>query len=174
MAIAPIVPDSVNVDSAFWLAAAHGSVRRFCGWHVAPMVAETLRVDGRGGRSLLIRSGRVVNLIAVTSDGVDVTARVDVSEDGTLELRSGCWSSRLGGITVELEHGYALEDVPEVAALILTLAKRGASGATQQYASQSVGGASVSAFAQGGAPLSVPLLEREQESLLPYRLGWGA
>lgn len=174
MAIAPIVAGTVNVDPAFWLEAAHGSVRRFCGWHVAPLITETLRVDGRGGKSLLIRSGRIVNLIAVTSDGRDVTADVDSSHNGTLELRSGCWSSRLGGVTVELEHGYELEEVPEVAALIVTLAKRGASGASQVYASQSVGGASVSAFANGGAPLSVPLLAQEKDTLTPYRLGWGA
>lgn len=174
MAIAPIVSGTTAVDSAFWLNAAHGAVRRFCGWHVAPKVIETLRVDGRGGRSLLIRSGRVVTLTQVLSDGVDVTAQVDVSDNGTLEFRSGSWSARLGGISVALEHGYELEEVPEVAALIVTLAKRGASGATQQYASQSVGGASVSAFAKDGAPLSVPLLAQEKATLLPYRLGWGA
>lgn len=174
MAIAPIVDGTTAVDSAFWLDAAHGAVRRECGWHVAPLITETLRVDGRGGRSLLIRSGRVVTLTQVLSDGVDVTERVDVSENGTLELRGGCWSSRLGGITVTLEHGYELEDVPEVAALIVTLAKRGADGATQRYASQSVNGASVGAFTSGGAPLSVPLLLQEKALLADYKLGWGA
>jgi hypothetical protein len=174
MAIDPIVAGTASVDSAFWLNAAHGAVRRFCGWHVAPKVIETLRVDGRGGKSLLIRSGRIVQVTRVLSDGHDVTDHVDVSDNGTLELRSGCWSERLGGVTVELEHGYELDEVPEVAALIVTLAKRGATGATQQYASQSVNGASVGAFTSGGAPLSVPLLQQEKALLAPYRLGWGA
>ena len=39
-------------------------------------------------------------------------------------------------------------------------------------ASQSVNGASVSFLAASGAPLSVPLLALEKETLAPYRVGW--
>ncbi|MFJ4173996.1 hypothetical protein [Microbacterium sp. NPDC089696] len=173
MTIEPIVQSSTAINADFWLAAAHGSVRRECGWHVAPVIEETLVLDGSGGDTLLLRSGRVVELLEVLNDGTDVTADVDFSRAGILELRGGRWTRRLGRISVKLRHGYETDEVPEVAALIATLARRGASS-PGIVANQSVNGSSVGYLTAGGAPISIPLLEIERRTLDPYRLVWEA
>lgn len=169
----PIVTSSTNVNGEFWLAAAHGAVRRECRWHVAPVITETLVLDGPGGRALLVPSQRIELLESVTSDGVDVTERVRFSRSaGILTLSEG-WSREVGGVEITLRHGYALDSVPEVAALIVALTKRAAQGGSV-IAQQGVGPASVRYLtgADGGS-LGVPLLESEKATLAPYRLGWG-
>lgn len=168
-----ILTQSDQIDAAFWLNAAHGAVRRECGWHVAPIVEETLVLDGSGGESLLLPSGRVVEILEATNAGEDVTADVDFSKSGVLELQCGRWASRLGQVTIRLRHGYAVEEVPEVASLIATLARRGGS-APGVVARQSVNGASVEYLTGGGAPLSIPLMQSEKDLLAPYRLVWEA
>lgn len=172
MPVSDIIQADQPLTGQWWMQAAQASIRRFCGWHVAPLVAESLRVDSYGGRVLHLPTKHVVEIKQVLVRGADWTDQIDWSEAGTLVLRSGCWPDAPGAVTVELEHGWDAEDVPEVAALIVTVAKR---ARTQPgiIASQSVNGASVSYQTAGGAPLSVPLLSIEKELLAPYRLNWG-
>lgn len=149
----------------FWLDAAQGAVRRFCGWHVAPVITETIRLDGTGQRTLLIPSGRILEVTAATSDGRDVLAQVDVSGKGMLELRDGgLWSARLGGISITLRHGYDPTEVPDVAGVIATAAARGG-GPGGQIASQAVGPANVRYTGN-----DIQLLQTELATLEPYRL----
>lgn len=149
----------------FWLDAAQGAVRRFCGWHVAPVITETIRLDGTGQRTLLIPSGRILEVTEATSDGRDVLARVDVSGKGMLELRDGgLWSSRLGGISITLRHGYEITEVPDVAGVIATAAARGG-GPGGQIVSQAVGPANVRYSGN-----DIQLLQTELATLEPYRL----
>lgn len=172
MAIPNIVDGTTTVDPAFFLNAANRAIRAYCGWHVAPVIPEILTLDGSGGKTLLLPSLRIVEIESVLSDGVDVTERVQVSKRaGMLEI-DGVWSKRLGGIEVTLDHGYSLDEVPDVATLILNVAKRAGSGQSL-IASQSANGASVSYLTAGGAPLSVPLLQIEKDALSPYKLTWG-
>lgn len=174
MPIPNIVSAETTVGPEFWLNAANGAVRRFCGWHVAPLLEETLTLDGSGGRVLLLPSKRVVEILAVSNDGADVTANVDHSKAGILELVGGTWSNRLGKITVSLKHGFDLEEVPEVAGVIASLRTRGASNAGTVVA-QAMGPASVrNATGKDGGTLSIPLLQSEKDTLEPYRLNWGA
>ncbi|UOE45477.1 hypothetical protein [Agromyces larvae] len=172
--MARIVEPGVR-DAAFWIDAAHGAVRRYCGWHVAPLITELLELDGTGGRRILLPSLRVVALVKVVNDGRDVTDTVRFSRrSGFLSLKSGCWSDEPGTVEVTLTHGYDLAEVPEVAALIDVLAKRASTnqGAVVQ---QSIGPASVRVATGGdGGAVSIPLLESEKELLAPYRLTWGA
>lgn len=170
MTIPAIVTGQTQVDPAFWLRAANAAVRRECGWHVAPVITETLTLDGRGGTRLLLPSLRVHAVIRVLNDGEDVTARVRYSRRaGILTLPTG-WSTDVGSIEVTLEHGHPIEDVPDIAALIITLTKRAAaSGAT--IAQQNLGPAGVRyALGTDGAPLSLPLLASEKATLAPYTL----
>lgn len=170
--IPPIVGGQTVINADFWLKAAHGVVRRFCGWHVAPVIDETLTLDGSGGRDILLPSLRVVQLASVMNDGVDVTEQVDTSHAGILRLTSGCWTKRLGRVTVTLTHGYELDEVPEVAAIIAGVAKRGPNSGRVD-ASESTNGSSRGGFVDRGAPISVPLTLTEQEALSTYRLEWG-
>lgn len=171
MTIPNIVDGTTQVDPEFFLNAANRAIRAYCGWHVAPIITETLTLDGNGDRTLLLPSLRIREIITATSDGVDVTDRVRVSKRAGMIEIGGCWSRKLGGIEIELEHGYELDEVPDVAVLILNIAKRASS---QRFvASQAVNGASVSYLTAGGAPLSVPLLQIEKDALEPYKLNWG-
>lgn len=171
--IPPIVGPTTVINADFWLKAAHGAVRRFCGWHVAPLIEETLILDGSGGRDVLLPSLRVVELLAVTNDGVNVTAGVDTSRAGILRLTTGTWTDRLGRVSVTLRHGYDLDEVPEVAAVIAGVAKRGPN-AGRVEASESANGSSRGAALDRGAPVSIPLLLPEREALSTYRIESGA
>lgn len=148
-------------DRRFWLDAANAEVRRLCGWHVAPVITQTLEMDGTGGQFLLLPTNKLLKVTACTNDGVDVLPYVDASEKGMLHLRSGRWSTRFRGVTVTIEHGY--ESAPDVAGVIAAVAERSGS----MIRTQSVGPAAVGyAVAE--------LLQSERDKLAPYRLQWGA
>ena len=173
VAIAPIVTGNEVYDLNFWRTAATNAIRKECGWHVAPVITETLVLDGRGGDALLLPSLRVLNLIQVLNDGVDVTDQVRFSQKaGVVTLACG-WFDGVGSIEITLEHGYPADEVPEIVGLINSVAQRGMSPAGT-VVSQSVGAASVRyGTGRDGGLLSVPLLESEKELLAPYKLSWG-
>ena len=52
MPIPDIVVDNPTVDAQWWIKAAQGSIRRYCGWHVTPEIDDTLKVDAYGGSIL--------------------------------------------------------------------------------------------------------------------------
>lgn len=171
---APNILDAgTPLTGQWWIQAAQESIRRFCDWHVAPSITETLRVDSYGGRILSLPSKHVTDIqeIRVRGDVLPVD-QVDWSAAGTMQLKSGAWPDAPGAVEVTLEHGWNAADVPDVAALIATIGKR-ARSQPGVISSQSVNGASVSYQTAGGAPLSVPLLNIEKEALAPYRLNWG-
>jgi len=165
-----IIDPTRTIDQAWWMQAAQAAVRHHCGWHIAPSVAETLTVDAFGGRVLALPSRHVTALASVTVLGTDVTADVSWSEAGTLVLTSGLWPDLPGAVKVTLTHGWDADEVPDVAAIILAVARR-ARTSPGAIASQSVNGASVAFATSGGAPLGVPLMQAEMDALAPYRLG---
>lgn len=172
MAIPGIVTAQTQVNPQFFLNAATRAIRAHCGWHVAPIITETLELDGSGGTTLLLPSQRVRSLVKVTNNGNDVTDEVRYSRRaGILTLASG-WSTEVGSISVELEHGYEVDEVPDVAALIVSLTKRASDGGL--VAQQSIGGASVRyTTGRDGGVHSLPLLDSEKSTLAPYALHWG-
>jgi hypothetical protein len=153
-------------DAAFWVSAATASVRAYCGWHIAPVVTETRRLDGRGGPVLLLPSQKVVRIVSVLNDFEDVTAKVRVSEAGMLELASGYWSRHFGGVVVTMEHGH--ESAPDVAAVIAAAAARGPVGINNA----GVRSDNTGPFGATYTGESIPLLASEQTTLDQYRLGW--
>lgn len=82
--------------------------RRYCGWHVSPVVEETFELDGSGGRVLSPPTMNLISVSSVTENGVAVdVAKLDISRrKGTLTKPFGKWTSRDGGITVVCTHGY--------------------------------------------------------------------
>ena len=173
VAIEGIVTAETQVNPAFWLNAANKAIRTECGWHVAPIITEEIVLDGTGGRNLLVPSLRIRQVVSAKSDGNDVTDQVKFSRRaGVLALASG-WSCEVGSIELTIEHGFAADEVPDVAALIVTLTKRAASSGA--FVQQSIGPASAKvATGRDGAALSVPLMETEKELLAPYKLNWGS
>lgn len=156
-----------------WRAAALQTVRNYCGWHIAPVITETITLDGSGSRALLIPSNRVLNVTQVTEDGKDIDlGTIGVSRDGVLrKKRNRCWTDELGGVEVTLEHGH--EQFDSVAAVVDLVAARSAAtggGAVQE----SAGPFSIRRSTDGrGGVAAAPLLQAEKDMLAAYVLTWG-
>jgi hypothetical protein len=83
-----------------WVDIAAADVRREAGWHIAPVLTETLTVEAFGGRHLVLPSRRVVSVASVVSPYYSSTDWT--LEDGYL-FRAVGWS---GTYQVTLTHGY--------------------------------------------------------------------
>lgn len=166
----PTLPTNQPID---WRAAALLAVRRYCGWHVAPVINEVLTLDGPGGSALLLPSNQALEIVSLTEDGEAVDpATLSVSLAGV--VRKECdrrWTRKLGGIVVELRHGY--DEYSDLLAVVEQVAARSAatgSGAVSETAGPfNIRRATVS----GGEVAGAPLFESEKQALAPYRLTWG-
>ncbi|MFC5930928.1 hypothetical protein [Cryobacterium melibiosiphilum] len=164
----PNIVDVLNVDRQFWLDAANQTVRSYCGWHISPVIVQEFEMDGDGSKTLMLPTMKLGQVIACTSDGVDVLSLIRKSNKGMLELSRGRWSCELGGIVLTVSHGY--EIVPaDVAGIIAGLASR-AGSSPAGIVSQTVGPASVRYGTVGGVAAGIPLLQSEKDSLDPYRV----
>ena len=108
-------------------AAARKAVERYCGWHVAPVAEDqTIILDGPGSPLLVLPTLNVVDITAVTEDGVSIDpSYLTWSKDGRVRKRTIAWWETTGqlhgyfwtntfqGIAVTLTHGYESEDVPD-------------------------------------------------------------
>jgi hypothetical protein len=112
-------------DDAAALRQAQGRIRRYCGWHIAPEVTETITLDGTGSSSLWLPSLYVTDIASITVEGVLESAdNYDWSANGYVNARYGTWSCRPRQIVVELTHGYA--DIPdELVEVAVAMAARG-------------------------------------------------
>lgn len=123
------------------LAAAAGSVRDDCGWHIAPSVTETLQLRSTGP-IVLLPSLHVTTVTAVRDadtgepvEGWHLDQRAGVLSRST---SGSCWPARL---EVDLVHGHAA--CP--ASLLPTIAERAAAFARGGHVRQeSLGSRSVS------------------------------
>lgn len=128
------------------VAQATAAIRRFCGWHIAPSVTQTITLDGPGGGVLALPSLYVTDVASVTSDGSLLVATDDYTWNayGLLNRTATTWcglpwrwSFAQRGVQVTFTHGYDLADVPDVAGVIMAKAERLASnphGATRVQA----------------------------------------
>ena len=153
------VPD--GVDEFSWLAAC-AAVRLYCGWHIAPVVTETLTLDGPGGTLLRLPSARVVNVLSVTNFGT-VIDQPEWSSDGM--IRAHCWTERFRGVVVELTHGLD-ECPPDVLEVMKQMSTPGAGAASSLTSGPFT--MAFSAAAQAGA---VGLSGQHRGVLKKYRLG---
>ena len=108
---------------------ANAVVRGYCGWHVAPVVTQTVTLVGSRNPLLALPSLNVTAVSSVTVDGVAVDVDAYTwSAIGVLR-RVDCWwngfASTTGGqsaVEVTFTHGY--DSVPDLARVILALANR--------------------------------------------------
>ena len=125
--IGDLIPsaDSFQVDAGFKMRAAQAAIRKHCGWHVAPSVTRTIRLDGHGGDSLLLPSKHVTALSSLKLDGVEHVQDARFSEAGSLVLVNGATFPDLpGSVEATITDGWDLEDVPEVQMILLDIASR--------------------------------------------------
>ncbi|MCK0174800.1 hypothetical protein [Mycolicibacterium sp. F2034L] len=120
---APTPPTSQDV--------ALSAARSFCGWHVTPeREDEAVVFDGPGARLLALPTLRLVELTAVSEDGVELDlADLEVSARGLVRKRNGgWWSGRFGAIVVTMTHGYDEADAAGFTAAVASFAERHAAG----------------------------------------------
>lgn len=92
------------------LAAGLAAVQRWCGWHVTPVKqGHEVGLDGPGGPLLRLPTLRLVELLSVSEDGATLNlGSLEWSKTGLVRKKSGAlWSSKLGAITVTMDHGFA-------------------------------------------------------------------
>lgn len=168
-----VVDADIKIDAQYWMRAGEAAIRAYCGWHVCPIVTETLVLDTFRQRFVKLPSMRVLDVGKVEYLGEDVTSFVSWSEAGVLRWKEKgrVFGDEYRGLKATITHGYAPDEVPQIVALVATVGRRAKD--QKLVASQSVNGASVSYLTAGGAPLSVPLLGIEKEMLAPYRLAGG-
>lgn len=118
-AAAPPVPE--GMDPTAWLAAV-ADVRGYCAWHLAPVVTETVTVDGSGGAVQLLPTLHLTGLTSITNDGV-LVEEPQWSEMGAVR-GPRYWTSKYRGVVAEITHGYA-EFPLEVLAVLRSMAKDG-------------------------------------------------
>lgn len=168
-------PETFDVGAEFRFKAAQAAIRRECGWHVAPSVTHTIRLDGTGGTTLLLPSKHVTAIDSLLLDGVEHVRDLRWSTAGSMVLTGGVSFPDLpGGVEVTLTDGWELDEVPDVQMIMLDIAARVMS-APGAVASQSTNGSSVTyrSGTDGGVP-NVALFASERRALAPYRLSWGA
>lgn len=152
-------------DDATLLRQAQGAIRRYCGWHIAPEVTETLTLDGRGGSHMWLPSLYVTDIVSVTNEGetVDLVDDLDWSANGFLWLRGGYWTERPRQVVVELTHGYG--EIPdELIGVAAAWANR--MSTSPAYKRETTGPFSVEAFDPG---FLVPERDVLNEFKLPSR-----
>lgn len=167
--IVELVSGKAPNSPQFWLDAAQQAVRNYCGWHVSPAIDETLTITARGPRTLFLPTGKINDLTLVMNDGVDVTESVQVDETGYLYIEGGCWSLKLGGVVITMNHGYSLDEVSDLAGVIARLASR-ASASSANVTAQRAGGMSVNYATVDGLPAGTGLLISEKAELDAYRV----
>lgn len=107
MAEYPFTPPPAGVTADRWQSAVR-SVREYCGWHIAPVLTETVVLDGPGCDILTLPTQCLVGIEDVTNDGspIDV-ASGDWSRAGIVR---GRWTDKFRGVMASITHGY--EDWP--------------------------------------------------------------
>lgn len=116
--------------------AAAGQVRSECGWHIAPVVTETVTLDTGGSTVVLLPSLLVSSVTAVRDeDGVVLTGWKS-RPNGVLRYTGG-WPEV---IQVDITHGYATCP-PELIAVVAERAQRIKGGRVK---AESLAGRSVS------------------------------
>lgn len=153
------------------LQGASTAVRKYCRWHIAPVLEESLTVDGPGADVLHLPTGRLLSLVEVTEEGRPVPViGLDVSRAGMISRRSGVWSSRFSGVTARVRHGHdlaAVADVSQIVLQVVTNALASPMGVTREQA----GALSVSWSMTGpNVAGGISLLERDLSVLAGYRI----
>lgn len=111
-----------TVENTRLLAAALQRIRTFCGWHVSPVRPAEWAVHGRGHDFIVVPTLKLVDIISITEDGVDVPldeVELFTDEPGVIYKKSGRWCGR---VEIEATHGFtaaeAMDWREEVLALI--------------------------------------------------------
>ena len=168
MAIPSLLPPAGASPEQRDLIAAEAAVRRYCGWHVAPVIVEDLILDGSGTSTLFLRTLRLDYVESVSVSGVPLDlADLEWSENGYLR-KSGVWPDRLRSVQVRVAHGFDSAD--DVAAIVQAIAAR-ATASPGGIVREQIGARSISlSMTAAGVSGGVVLMDHERAMLDKYRL----
>lgn len=156
----PRLPDLIGGVTA--------AIRRYCGWHVGPVIEETVTLDSAGGSWLKLPSLQVVEVSSVKVNGQEIKDRFRWSRQGLIRLKSGCFPDDYGCVEVTFRHGF--EDVSlvrQVAVQVIVNALSSPLGVTREQAGQvSISWSQTAPGVSGG----ISLLQRDLDILDSYRL----
>lgn len=108
------------------------AVRAWCGWHIAPSKTETVKVEGDGGRVLLLPSLHVTDVTEVRDEDAGAVTSYKWRENGVMR---GWWRCE-NLYAVDITHGY--DEMP--AELVEVIALLDADGiGTRQVAAETRG-----------------------------------
>lgn len=159
---------SINTQPVSPRAVAEAAVRAWCGWHVSPVIEETLTLDGNGTNRLALPSNMVHAVNELLVDGMPVEG-FSFSRDGWIQLPAGCITPRRPGcITAVITHGW--DSVPDVQKVIADFTARAAMGAPGSIASQRAGTQYVAYATHNGEATGGGLLSTEKALLEKYKL----
>lgn len=156
------------------LSAASTAVRRWCGWHIAPVVTEELVLDSPGGSLIVLPTMRLLEVTALTVGGVvfDVES-LEWSANGEVRTRDRRgWPEGFRNMSATIRHGFeSAPDVAQVVQQVVANAVTSPLGATREQAGQvSIQWAQTAPGVAGG----LSLLGRDLDVLAAYRLPGGA
>lgn len=143
------------------------AIRRYCGWHVTPVVEETITLDGAGGSLLLLPTLNVEDITSVTVNGTALdVAELEWSQKGM--VRRNCWPHKFRSIVVTYRHGFeTAPDLMQIAQQVVANAISSPLGATSEQAGAlSVSWATTAPGVSGG----LSLLQRDYAVLDQYKL----
>lgn len=94
--------------------AANAAIRDYCGWHVAPVIEETVEVESDGSGVVFLPTLRIVDLVSVEVGGAArVVRRSDWSRNGWLRVHAGVGAP----VVVTMRHGFEATASLKTAAL---------------------------------------------------------
>lgn len=160
---------------------ASGLIRRYCQWHISPVVTADVVVDGRGGYLQTLPTLRLVDLVSL--DEIDCNATIVHYDGSELEWSAsgyvkkqtgqwarGTWTERLRGITASMTHGF---DPAEVLDLSILCAHIVASAVASPFGEKMQGVGSVNiqySTTSEGTAGGMVLAEHQMLQLDRYRL----
>lgn len=147
------------------------AIRKYCGWHIAPVQEDTLVIDGAESVVLSLPTLHVTEVDSVSIDGTEVdSADFEWSALGELKLKDYpyCWPEGYRNIEVTFTHGFSeYEDVKQVVLQVAAGALASPMGATREQAgSVSISWALTGAGTSGG----VSFLGRDYSILDKYKI----
>lgn len=105
------------------------AVRRYCGWHVCPVLTDdVVTLDGPGDGLLVLPTLRMSALTKVVEDGVELDlSTLAWSTRGLVRKKSGArWSCEYGAIEVTFTHGYTETEAADWHRTVQQIADRNA------------------------------------------------
>ncbi|WP_396902458.1 hypothetical protein [Mycolicibacterium sp.] len=105
------------------------AVRRYCGWHVSPVIeGDIVTLDGPGSALLVLPTLRMSALTKVVENDVELDlSTLAWSRRGLVRKKSGAlWSCEYGAITVTFTHGFTEEEAADWRRTVQQIADRNA------------------------------------------------